>query len=206
MPVVCLLGALALAGCGGGGHKAPRTVTTNNRSVTTGRATPATHRVSIALHGAQEVSETLPAAPLATEGTTLPGLDLEAWSLQREGDAVTVIVGLHNVGTKTITDQHINQPVIDFESALDVNGGKDPTAFFNSAALLDTSSLEEYETYAQVRGGDVEDCLCSSVGDINLAPGARMYLAAVTAAPPAATTHVTLITGVGSFADLPLSG
>ncbi len=203
---------LALAACGGGPSSAPvaphptdhRTQPQHHTAPVPSTA-PSLRPVTLSLQNGQRIHADLPSSPLGATGTAVPGLDLEAWSVQREGDAVTVVVALHNVGSTLISDTSVNA-VLTFQESLDVNGGQDVPTEFNSVGLLDTSSLKEYLTFAKVQGGEVKDCLCSAVPVIELKPGARMYLAAVVAAPPASTTHATLVTSAASLSNLPISG
>lgn len=181
-------------GCGGGARHAAEA----------GPGLGASHHVTLALETGGPVSADLPSKPLGTVPTGVPNLDLEAWSLQRQGGAVTVVIAFHNNGPALDSGAYTFGALV----PLDVNGpGANTTA--NNIGILDTGSLKEYLTFAQVNSdGRVSDCLCSN--DINTgnapAAGARAYYAAVVAAPPPTTKSVTLVTGDGSIANLPISG
>lgn len=140
----------------------------------------------------------LPDKPLGVVHTSISGLDLELWSLQRENKVVNVVVALHNTGSSALSSY------LQVTQSLDEEGSQ-ATNQLNNLGLLDTGALKEYKVFAKVSDiGDVKDCLCSITDITSLKAGARSFYAAVVAAPPA--QKVTFVSGVGSISNVSISG
>lgn len=181
-------------------------------SAISGKAHTGGRRVNLPLSGGGRARAQLPRQPLATTATIAPEVNLEVWQVARSGPTVTVVFALHDTDTTPGGSLDVSDEV-NLQEALDLNASN-PNAstaervnnVANNVGLLDTSALKDYETFCNVTtGGTLTNCL-ASVDNVNLGSGGRQFMAAVVAAPPASTKTATLVTGVGSIPDVPISG
>ncbi|MDQ2729535.1 MAG: hypothetical protein M3Y91_17110, partial [Actinomycetota bacterium] len=136
--------------------------------------------------------------------TSVPGVDLEVYELQRESpQAVLVVFALHVVGSSSIGigDQTSTQEELDANLGT-VGGG--PGAV-SGVSIVDLTGLKQYLPYMSDPTVD-STCLCSQNQFNSADSGDVDYFAAVVAAPPAGVTTVSFQTGLGTIGNLPLSG
>jgi hypothetical protein len=160
----------------------------------------------------QVLSTILPAQPLGTTKSITDGVSLQVWEAQRSAGAVTVVFSLDdvsggNISTNGEGNNNTNYEV-DLEEALSSNPiGAGQTDGASNVSIFDSANLTDYETFCRVASnGVVSDCLDSSdVVDLQQ-NGASQFFAVVVAAPPASDTSGTVVTGVGSVPDVPISG
>jgi hypothetical protein len=166
-------------------------------------------KVTLTLMSGRRVAFKLPAAPLGTTKSITDGVNLEVWAAQRSAGGVTVVYALDDVsGGDISTDGSGDVPVVTVLSdALASDNGNYADDGASNVGLFDATNLTEYQTFCQVASdGTLSDCL-DSADDVSLEKdGARQYFAAVVAAPPASATSATVVTGVGSVPDVPISG
>lgn len=199
---VCV--AMTTTACSGGSHAKQGTHSTSTTTVArSGR------QVTLALAAGGTVRAALPAQPIATTRSIANGVDLEVWQVQRSRPAVTVVLSLHNTSAQNVSGPDESR----LESALDLNNGKagDDNPVVNNVGLLDTSALKNYGTFCNTNvSGVLTNCLGSAdnfyTSALKFTPGYNLFIATVVAAPPAPTKTVTLVTGVGSVPNVPISG
>lgn len=137
----------------------------------------------------------VPTEPIATVPSTVQGIELEVFALQRsaDGQAVTLVFAAEN----TTTDE------LGFDttsSYSEIAGGN----FVSSGLLVDVTELKAYQVFRL--DGDEGACLCSEASDLfSLDAGQRLFLSAVYPAPPPATERMTLQIGMGTVPDIPVT-
>ncbi len=154
----------------------------------------------LAAAGYPMVSASLPGQPLGVSGSSISGLDLEVWSLARSGDkAMLVVIALHNLGSS---------PVKTGTETGNLSASRDPAKevakTVSGISAVDGSGLKQYLPY-MVNPADDNTCLCSTFSTSDFTPDERNYYAALLAAPPAGVKSMTVVTGLGSVANVPLS-
>ncbi|MBO0767092.1 MAG: hypothetical protein J2O48_00260 [Solirubrobacterales bacterium] len=94
------------------------------------------------------------------------------------------------------------------EPALSANGADESDASVSGVSIVDPAGLKQYKTFMSKPSED-STCLCSDTGSpffVNSSPAAGTYmLAALVAAPPSNVKTVSVVTGLGSFANVPLT-
>jgi len=154
----------------------------------------------LAAAGYPKVSASLPGQPLGVSGSSISGLDLEVWSLIRSGDkAMLLIVALHNPGTSPVkTGIEIGSLSASRDAA------KEVAKTVSGISAVDGSGLKQYLPY-MVNAADDNTCLCSAFSLSDFTPDQRDYYAALLASPPPGVKNLTIVTGLGSVANVPLS-
>jgi len=193
--VAMLAGCTGHSAAPGGAGGGPAQSATANQGSDTGR----TMRFQLAAVGYPAVAASLPGQPLGTSGSAISGLDLEVWLLQRSGShAMLVVFALHNPGSERV-------PTGITAAALSANhNSAGSTNTVSGVSAVDGSGLKQYLPF-MVRPGDDQTCVCSDIQLNDYGPGERDYYAALLAAPPSDVRTLTVVTGLGSVPNVPLS-
>jgi hypothetical protein len=156
----------------------------------------------LAAAGYPMVSAALPDKPLGTSGSAISGLDLEVWSLTRSGDkAMLLVFAMHNPGTSPVKTGTATARLSAAKNSVEKNTG---TNTVSGVSAVDGSALKQYLAY-MVNPADDNTCLCSAVRFSDFTPDQREYFATLLASPPAGVKSVTVVTGLGSVANVPLA-
>jgi hypothetical protein len=190
-----LIALLTAAGCTGGplgrGHDSP--------SPRTGPV----HAMNFKLSSStRQVSVPVPARPVATAATSTNGVNLELYAVRRSGGAVDVVVALHNTTGQELNILHVTAGLQEVPTA-------DPFTDASGISIIDTTGLKEYKTFRE--GGNTGKCLCSETWggsgiDNAFKAGERRFYVAEVAAPPPSVTKVTVLAGISSVSDAPITG
>jgi hypothetical protein len=160
----------------------------------------------------EQLTANLPATPLGTSKTIASGVKVEIWAAHRSAGAVTIVFALDDASGGNISTDGDGNNDTDDESNLEEALSSNPANHYgndgvSNVGLFDTNNLTEYKTFCKVaRDGTVSDCLDSADVVELQHNGARQYFAVVVAAPPASVRTATVVTGVGSVPDVPISG
>lgn len=152
--------------------------------------------------GYPAMSASLPGQPVGTSGSSISGLDLEVWTLTRSGDrAMLLVIALHNPGTSTVRTGVETGNL----SAARNSSDRDAVAkTVSGISAVDGTGLKQYLPY-MTNPADDDTCLCSAFNRRDFSAGQRDHYAALLAAPPAGVKTVTVVTGLGSVANVPVS-
>jgi hypothetical protein len=148
----------------------------------------------MAAAGYPALRATLPPQPLGTSGSSVPGLDLEVWTLERSGSqAMLVVFALHNPGSTPVNTGTKSASLSANATDSSVSG----------VSAVDGSGLKQYLTF-MLNPGDDKSCVCSLIHFDDYDPGQRDYYAALLAAPPGGVKTLTVVTGLGSVPNVAL--
>ena len=204
--------ALAVTAGGNGHSRSAGGAVTGGHSASATTQAPAAHHVPggpartmsfrLADSSGGPVTTKVPATPIASTPSSLGGMTLQLYVAQRaDPGAALVVFALQLRSARNYYWQTVS-------SALSANGSQEGSATVSGVSLLDTAGLKEYETF-MAKPSDDATCLCSSVGEsgvTNNPSSGVYYFAALVAAPPASVTSVSFVTGMGSIANVSLSG
>ena len=154
------------------------------------------------------VTTRVPSQPIGSTPTSVAGLTLNLYVVQRSGpQAVLLVFGL--VSSRPVGDEasQTDNDIWEGLSANYYNGvGNSESPSVSGVSLLDSANLKQYLTYNAHPDVDA-DCLCSALSrNISFRPGAVEYFAALVAAPPAGASSLSFVSGLGSIGDVQLSG
>lgn len=197
--------ALAVAACSGSPQAAGRHSQPGPGTASRGRLTARTMRFELGDRQFVPVTTQVPAKPLATTRTFVPGVTLQLYVAQRVGrDAVLVVFALDvpgegiNVDTETQMDEALSS------AGSDTTGERNPWDSVSGVSLFDPAGLKQYQTYMADPAND-DTCLCTiGLSGYNFLPGSN-YFAALLAAPPGSVKSVSFVTGLGTVGDVTLS-
>lgn len=193
---VPLVSVLAVAACSGS-HQ-PAAGASSRAQLTT-----RTMRFDLGDRQFGPVTAQVPAEPLATTPTTVPGVTLKLYVAERAGgDAVLVVFALDAPagGIPVGTETQMAEALSSNTSGADRN----PLDAVSGVSLFDPVGLKQYLTYMADPAND-ETCLCTvGLSGYNYMPG-NNYFAALLAAPPGNVTSVSFVTGLGTIGHVTLS-
>ncbi len=142
------------------------------------------------------VTASLPGQPIALSGSSISGLDLEVWTLQRSGDrAMLLVFALHNPGSATLPTG---------VKAEGLSAGNQRSGSVTGVSAVDGSGLKQYLPF-MINPADERTCLCSLIDVDDFKPDQRNFYAALLAAPPRNVKSLTVVTGIGSVPNVALS-
>jgi hypothetical protein len=160
----------------------------------------------------QVMTANLPVSPLGTTKSIATGVSLQVWEAQRSAGAVTIVFSLNDVNGGNISTNgegdNDTDDVTNLEEALSSNPNADLESDGTSnVSIFDPANVTDYETFCKVaHNGELSDCLDSADVVELQHNGATQYFAAVVAEPPMSDKRGTVVTGVGSVPDVPISG
>ena len=196
LPVLAIM-ALLLAGCGGGGHK----VAAGHKRVLTATASGRRMQFSLADASTGPVTTEVPAQPIGSTPSTMPGVTLQLYVLRRvSANAVLAVFALNIQGS--VVNAALSGTLVE---PLDANWGSNNNVESVSAvSLFDPAGLKEYLPF-MANPRDDTTCLCSNIaaGGVFNSAG-TFYMAALLAAPPSTVTSLSFVTGLGTIANVPL--
>jgi hypothetical protein len=164
-------------------------------------------RFELAAARGQPVTANVPDKPIASTRSSIPGVVLEVFTVQRQGDGSAVLVfGLRNTRSRSLGESE-TEDMLGPLSAMYAKTGL-TTGYTVSRVSLVAGTMQ-YLPYME-NPEDDSTCLCSAipvntVSDANLGPGQAIQFAAVMAAPPREVGKVAVVTQLGSVPNVPLS-
>lgn len=153
----------------------------------------------LASTSAGRVTVEIPTQPIDSMPSSIAGVTLKLYLVKRQHDAVLVVFALQvdpsaaSIGLESSIDQ-----------ALSYNASS--TFAANPIGLVDPVGLKEYLPFMGDPKKDTT-CLCSTLSGGPYDEEHRTvtnYLAAIVAAPPPSVKSVAFVSGMGSFANVPL--
>lgn len=147
------------------------------------------------------VNAEVPSQPISSVPSSVDGVTLQLYLARRQTPGAVAVVFALQVNT---TGQGISR-VSSIQHSLSANTSNSNQTVSN-VALLDPAGLKEYQTFMADPRQDAT-CLCRALpfGDGFNSSGEVFYYAALVAAPPSDVTSVSVVTGMGTFANVKLS-
>lgn len=196
---------LSVTACGGGGHHhaaAPTSPAVGGLGTSTTTNVPTGYPRTFQLADATAVTADVPAQPVATVPSSIPGVTLQLYAAQRQGNGAVLVVFAVDLSPSAAS----SGKKLDIIQALDLDYSSDSsgTETANNVAVVDAAGLKEYETFNPTPNNPAT-CLCSNTGGLSWHDPGPAYLAALVAAPPASAHTVSVVTGLGSFGNVTLT-
>ncbi len=191
-----LSAALALTACTGG--SSPKSSTTPE-----GAGGGDSVQRTFELTGYASQTAKVPSTPMASTPTTIKGLELQVYLVQRDQQGVFVVFGLHNTTTADVANLS--------GTTLGENGAVDYTV--GGVSLVDTAGLKQYLVLRPKDFADQETaskpgpCACSQVPRpfLTFTADEVKYFAAEIAAPPPNVSKLSFVTPLGTVPGLQVS-
>lgn len=202
---VPLVIVLVVAACSGSHQAAARPTQQGPATSSQGRLAARTMRFVLGDKQLGPVTAQVPATPLGTTPTTVPGVTLELYLAERVSRNAVLVVFALNVPSGGISvglETQMNQALSGLGN--DINGDRNAWDAVSGVSLFDPVGLKQYQTY-MADPTDDDTCLCTTaLTGYNFQPGSN-YFAALVAAPPANVKSVSFVTGLGTIGDVTLS-
>lgn len=154
---------------------------------------------------AGRVTAEIPTQPIDSMPSSIAGVTLKLYLVKRQHDAVLVVFALQvdpsaaSIGLESSIDQALSYNASSTFAA-------NPIETVSNVGLVDPVGLKEYLPFMSDPKKDTT-CLCSTLSGGPYDEEHRTvtnYLAAIVAAPPPSVKSVAFVSGMGSFANVPL--
>lgn len=177
-------------------HEAP---STHVRTAAPSHAPDASRQMTFRMaNSARPVKSLVPKSPLASTPTSVPGVTLQLYLVQRISTKAVLIV------FAVIAPSGTDRGSVIF--SLGANG-QTLGATVSGVSLLDPTGLKQYLPYMANPTKD-ETCVCTDLFDSKVGETSGptpIYFAAVVAAPPETTHTVSFVTGLGTIPNVTLT-
>lgn len=170
------------------------------------RLTARTMRFALGDRQFGSVTSLVPAKPLGTTPTFVPGLTLQLFVVKRVSRSAVLVVFALGVpaGIPVGTETQVDEALSDGGNTISAPDRSNAWDAVSGVSLFDPLGLKQYQTYMADPAND-DTCLCSiGLSGYNFMPG-NNYFAALLAAPPAKVKSVSFVTGLGTIGDVTLS-
>lgn len=148
------------------------------------------------------VSAVVPAKPVGTTPTTIPGVTLGVYLAKRLNTNAVLAVFAVQIPAALAGSATLESSLA---QGMDANYGRTSNVLaVSGVSLFDPAALKEYLPF-MANPSDDATCLCSNLASASFIHAGTVYLAALVAAPPAGVSSASFVTGVGTIPNVPLT-